>query len=100
MSLTVAGQSRILTVFPSIALQFTEACDETPPPTKECFPDSLRSRNAQRWASGRSPDLRLSELSAFPGFPVAFCSALGDYSCGAVADSHRASQHQTGNIYR
>src|SRR5262249_18230000 len=28
-----------------------------------------------RWASGRSPDLRFSELERLPGFPVALCSS-------------------------
>jgi len=53
---------------------------------------SLEAGNTQRWGSGRSPDSRLLELRAFPVFPVATCSVLSVYSCGAVADFHRASQ--------
>jgi len=84
------------------------------PKCKKALRLSLRSRNAQWRASGRSPDLRLRQTwSAFPGllahppqhqarmgtFPVAVAQVLSDYSCGAVADSHRASHYQTKRTY-
>lgn len=48
---------------------------------RERSPASQRRRKGPRWASGRSPDFRLSEPSAFPELSSGICSVLSDYSC-------------------
>jgi len=59
-------------------------------------PASQRRWKGPGWASGRSPDLRLKEPSAFPGIPVAFCSVLSDYSCAGSGGLSPPSQRRIG----
>ena len=60
---------------------------------------SQRSRNAQDGHLAGLLTYASANSSAFPEFPVALCSALSDYSCGAVAEFHRASQKPDGKSY-
>jgi len=61
---------------------------------------SQRSRNAQDGHLAGLLTYASANSSAFPDFQWPCARVLSDYSCGAVADSHRASQHQMERSYK